>query len=67
MRELTENHKKLTYFFKYNGFDEKEMLAVCLLCRTDEQAREMLQYCYKCKDLNFTSLLEKAVEIYQKQ
>lgn len=37
MRELTENHKKLTYYLKDIGVTEEEMLAICLLCRTDEQ------------------------------
>lgn len=66
MRELTENHKKLTYYLKDIGVTEEEMLAICLLCRTDEQAKKMLEYCEVQEKFEFSNILEKAVEIYSK-
>lgn len=63
--ELSDIRKQLIYYFKDNGFHEEEMLAVCLLCRTDGQAEEMLEYCQAQTSPDYTTLLERAVEIYQ--
>ena len=65
MFEPTENQEKLAEYLKEKEFEVGFKLGICLCCDTDEQAKEMLDYCQKHPNLEEYELLEKAVEIYQ--
>lgn len=64
MSKLSDDRKALIDFCRDSGFDEEDMLAINLLCRTDEQVKAMLDYCRSEDVHDFTDLLEKAAEIY---
>lgn len=65
----TEHQEKLADYLKSRkeeDFDRDIKLGILLLCRTDGQAKEMLEFCEENPTLEDFELLEKAVEIHQK-
>lgn len=62
----TDNQKKLANYLKEKDFEAGFKLSICLCCDTDEQAREMLEYCQNNPNLEDYELLQKVVEISEK-
>lgn len=52
-------------YAKRNGLKKEDGLAIALLCNTDDKAEEMKEFMKSNRDIDFTTLLEKAVEIHQ--
>ncbi len=63
MSRLTVNQIKLGNYLKDKDFETGFKLGICLCCETDEQAREMLEFCQKNPNLEDYELLKKAVDI----
>ena len=61
---LSENVKRLVHFCKEKGFSREDTLALGLLCKHDEAAKEFLEVCGDYTD--FFDCLEEAVKINDK-
>ncbi len=59
----TDNQEKLAEYLKEKDFETGFKLGICLCCKTDEKAKEMLKFCEDNPDLEDYELLQKAVEI----
>lgn len=57
---------ELADYLKLSGFNAEETIGICLLCKEEIKASEMLEYCKNQTQLELSDLLEKAVEIYKK-
>lgn len=66
MSKLTVNQIKLGNYLKDKDFQTGFKLGICLCCETDEQAKEMLEYCINNPNLEDYEYLQKAVEISNK-
>ena len=66
MSRLTVNQIKLGNYLKDKDFETGFKLGICLCCETDEQAREMIEFCQKNPNLEDYELLKKAVDISEK-
>ncbi len=62
----TENQEKLGNYLKDKDFETGMKVAICLCCKTDGQAKEMLEYCLNNPDSEDYELLQKAAEIHNK-
>lgn len=52
-------------YVRSKGLDKEEGLAIALLCNSDDKAEAMKEFLQNNHDIDFTTLLEKAVEIHQ--
>lgn len=66
MYKLTKHQEKLADYLKEKDFEKDMKLGICLCCDTDEQAKEMLEYCQNNPESEDYELLQKAVEISNK-
>ncbi len=64
MFKPTDYQKKLGDYLKDKDFETGMKVAICLCCKTDEQAKEMLEYCLNNPDREDYELLRKAAEIH---
>lgn len=62
---LNKSLNELADFLKEKGFGSDETIGICLLCKEERKAQKMLEYCKQQRELETSSLLEKAVEIYK--
>lgn len=65
--KLTKAHYSLIDYLKSRCGEDDDITGefvagLCLVCRTENQAQDMLEYCKECETLDTSDLLEKAVE-----
>lgn len=56
---------KVIEYAKRKGLSGEDAVAIVLPCRGDDKAELMLKFLNENPDIDFTLLLEKAVEIYK--
>lgn len=61
---LGQNLDKLANYLKKSGFSADDTVAICLLCKEEDKAERMLEYCKQQNELELSDLLEKGIEIY---
>ncbi len=60
---LSKNLNDLADYLKDNRVESDMTVGICLLCKEDNKAKKLLEYCKSNPNLEDYEILQKAVEI----